>query len=58
MRKNLIVRNPFKTAMSNPKGLLGQKLCHYLNQGRTLNNIYQWGRKLNGLLWSSETKFS
>jgi len=21
--------------MSNPNGLLSQKLCHYLNQGRT-----------------------
>jgi len=28
--------------MSNPNGLLNQKLSHYLNQGRTLN----------GLLWS------
>jgi len=26
-------------AMSNPNGLLSQKFCHYLNQGRTLNNI-------------------
>jgi len=25
--------------MSNPNGLLSQKLCHYLNQGRTLNNM-------------------
>jgi len=25
--------------MSNPNGLLSQKLCHYLNQGRTLNDI-------------------
>jgi len=25
--------------MSNPNGLLGQKLCHHLNQGRTLNEI-------------------
>ena len=28
-----------KPAMSNPNGLLGQKSCRYLNQGRTLNNI-------------------
>ena len=26
-------------AMSNPNGLLSQILCHYLNQGRTLNDI-------------------
>ena len=25
-------------AMSNPNDLLSQKLCHYLNQGRTLND--------------------
>jgi len=25
--------------MSNPNGLLSQKLRHYLNQGRTLNDI-------------------
>ena len=25
--------------MSSPNGLLSQTLCHYLNQGRTLNNI-------------------
>jgi len=29
----------FSSAMSNPNGLLSQKLCHNLNQGRTLNNI-------------------
>jgi len=30
----------FTTAMSNPNGLLlGQKSCHYLNQGRTFNGI-------------------
>jgi len=28
-----------RPAMSNPNGLLSQKLCHYLKQGRTLNNI-------------------
>jgi len=26
----------FRAAKSNPNGLLGQILCHYLNQGRTL----------------------
>jgi len=26
-------------AMSNPNGLLSQKVCHYLDQGRTLNDI-------------------
>jgi len=25
--------------MSNPNGLLSQKVFHYLNQGRTLNDI-------------------
>jgi len=25
--------------MSNPNGLLSQKGCHYLNQGRTLNGL-------------------
>jgi len=25
--------------MSNPNDLLSQKLCHYLRQGCTLNNI-------------------
>jgi len=29
----------FKPAMSNPNGLLSQELCHYLNQGRTLNDV-------------------
>jgi len=28
-----------KSPMSNPNGLLSQKLCHYLNQGSTLNDI-------------------
>jgi len=28
-----------RTAMSNPNGLQSQKLCHYLDQGRTLNDI-------------------
>jgi len=27
----------FKSAMSNPNGLLSQKLCHHFNQGRILN---------------------
>jgi len=30
---------PTRTAMSNPNGLLGQKSCHYLNQGRTFYDI-------------------
>jgi len=31
---------PFVTAaMSNPNGFLGQKSCHYLNQGRTFADI-------------------
>ena len=25
--------------LSNPNGLLSQKLCHYLDQGRKLNDI-------------------
>ena len=28
-----------RPALSNPKCLLRQKLCHYLNQGRKLNDI-------------------
>jgi len=28
-----------RTAMSNPNGSLSQKLCHYLDQGRTLSDI-------------------
>jgi len=36
------------SAMSNPNGLLSQKVCCYLGQGRTLKNIE--GRTLNGLL--------
>jgi len=31
--------NIYRTAMSNPNCLLSQKLCHYLNQGRKLNDI-------------------
>jgi len=34
--------------MYNPNDLLSQKLCQYLNQGRTLND----------LLGSKQTKFS
>jgi len=30
--------------MSNPNGLLSQKLWHYLNQGRTLNDMLMRGR--------------
>ena len=30
---------PFKPAASNPNGLLSQKLCHYVDQGRTFNDI-------------------
>jgi len=32
-------RSGFKSAMSNPNDLLNQKLCHYLNQGRTFNGL-------------------
>jgi len=28
-----------RAAMSNPNGLLGQKVCDYLDQGCTLNDI-------------------
>jgi len=28
-----------KSAMSNPNSLLRQKVYHYFNQGRTLNDI-------------------
>jgi len=34
-----LVANGSKAAMSNPNGLLSQKFCHYLDQGRTLNDI-------------------
>jgi len=27
------------TAISNPNGLMSQKVCHYLKQDRTLNDI-------------------
>ena len=37
--KNFWPCSLFKSAMSNPNGFLSQKLCHYLDQGRTLNNI-------------------
>jgi len=33
-----LVANGSKAATSNPNGLLSQKLCHYLDQGRTLND--------------------
>jgi len=33
------VLNEFKPAMSNPNGLQSQKSCHFLDQGRTLNDI-------------------
>ena len=37
---NLILNCSLSTpAMSNPNGLLSQKVCHYLDQGRTLNHI-------------------
>ena len=33
-------KNPgSRAAMSNPNGLLRQKLCHCLGQGRTLNDM-------------------
>jgi len=39
-----------KSAVSKPNGLLGQKSCHYLDQGRTLYDILNEGRTSNGLL--------
>jgi len=33
------VTEAFKPAMSNRNALLGQKLCHYLDEGRTLNDL-------------------
>jgi len=36
---NCNTRTYSKPAMSNPNGLLSQKVCHYLGQGRTLNGI-------------------
>jgi len=38
--------------MSNPNGLLSQKLCHYLNQGQHTELYINEGRTLNGLLRS------
>ena len=38
-----------RTAMSNRNGSLSQKLCQYLNQGRTLN-VNNEGHTLNDLL--------
>jgi len=37
--KTQILTVELKPAMTNPNGLLGQKLCHYLNQGRTFKDI-------------------
>jgi len=34
-----LVANESEATMSNPNGLLSQKLCHYLDQGRTLNDM-------------------
>jgi len=33
------VATMYRTPMSNPNGLLGQKSCRYLNQGCTFDNI-------------------
>jgi len=35
--------------MSNPNGLLSQKLCHYLNQGRILNDTFYCGPHIQWL---------
>jgi len=35
----VLISTRSKAAMSNPNGLLSQKLCHCLNQGRTLKDI-------------------
>jgi len=32
--------------MSNRNSLLNQKLCHYLNEGRTLNDLLSWQTKI------------
>jgi len=41
--------------MSSPNGLLSQKLCHYRNQGRTLNDILTpKGRTVNGFFSLSQ----
>jgi len=37
--EHLSQKNSFKSAMSNPNGLLSQKVCQHLDQGRTLNDI-------------------
>jgi len=37
--REVTIEKQIKQLMSNPNGLLSQKVCHYLNQGRTLNDI-------------------
>jgi len=44
------------SAMSNPNGLLSQKLCHYLNQGRTLNDILM--RAAHGMAYFDLSKLN
>ena len=39
IKKYICFYNIFKAATSNPNGLLSQKLCHYLDQGHTLNDM-------------------
>jgi len=38
-QENDIVKQGCRPAMSTANGLLNQKVCHYLDQGHTLNDI-------------------
>jgi len=44
-------------AMSNPNGPLSQKLCHYFNQGRTLNDIFMRAAHLMAYFELSKQNF-
>jgi len=44
------LQNLSRAAVSNRNCLPSQKLCHYLNQGRTLNDILMTAAHSNNLL--------
>jgi len=39
LRSEETKKRKFRAAMSNPSDLLSQNVCHYLNQGHTLNGL-------------------
>jgi len=47
-----------KPVMSNPNGLLSRKVCHYLNQGHTLNDIPCFPGNTTGLILIFTPKFT